>query len=615
MLLPVDGEMFCLQCGQSEHVAPATNGEEPKSEDTTDPLLKRALLDATDGDIVFNDTAGALELVPPGAGAAHRPAPAGVAAVEGVAQKKPGHTFLSLRAVMAAPRPSATNGAIVLPAAVPMPPPAAIPDPESARSAQTAESVTPRASTGARVVDKGMAKAWGIGLAGLGLFIGFNLAAGGFYSNRVYPGVRVDNLAVGGWTFDELHQKLQQTLPKPALSAVVGAGHYELNLSDAGYAVSADLERNLRESGRMTPLPLAGLIGSWFTKPISPAYVLGDDAVDRSVQRLAAAVERTPSNAAAMIHGTDVFVLADKPGVRLDRAATAAAIRAAYGHVATVSINPLRLQPSVGASDYANDATLAQAIITTTIQITVRKAHYSPTPGQIASWVVFLGPGKGVVVDPAGVAVFVATIPGSFDRIGTVNGVVAVLNARQGAILSPSTKKSTPGPNPASMAMVGPVASYSYCIDETAVAVPELAQTAAAVLGSGGSWTLGGKLRFVQAKTGCNFTVRLANASALAALNSACEHQTTCRIHNDLAIATDSWSKAPSIWVGDTTVYRSELINHVVGQWLGFEHPSCSAAATLASVLTTPSLTIGGCSPKWYAVPAELQDTKVMPGF
>lgn len=607
--------MFCLQCGQAEREAPAGNGEVPKSEDTTDPLLKRALLDATDGDIVFKDAAGALELVSAVAGAEHEPTPVGAKAADGGPQKKSGHTFLSLRAVMAPPRPSATNGAIVLPAPVPMLPPAAIPAAGPAPGAREAESATPRASTGARVVDGGMAKAWGIGLAGLGLFIGLNLATGAYYSNRVYPGVRVDNLAAGGWTFDQLHQKLQQTLPKPALSAVVGAGHYELNLSDAGSAVSADLERNVRESGRTTALPLAGLIGSWLAKPISPAYVLGDDAVDRSVQRLAAAVERTPSNTAVIIHGTDVFVLADKPGVRLDKAAAAAAIRAAYGHVATVSINPLRLEPSVRAADYANDATLAQATITTVVQITIKKAHYSPTPGQIASWVVFLGPGKGVTVDPAGVAVFIATIPGSFDRAGAVNGVVAALNARQRATLSPSAKKPTAGPNPASMAAVGPVASYSYCIDETVGVVPELALTTAAVLGSGGSWTLGGKLRFGQAKTGCNFTVRLADASALAALDPACEHQTTCRIHNDLAIATDSWSKTPSSWVGDTTTYRTELINHVVGQWLGFEHPSCSAAATQAPVLSTPSLSIGGCSPKWYAVPAELQDTKVLPGF
>ncbi len=608
--------MFCLQCGEAQRVTSADNSEALKFEDTTDPLLKRALLDATDGDIVFKDTAGAAEEVPVAAG---EPA------------KKPGHTFLSLRAVMAPPRPVATNGALVMPVPIPIehpapisvpalvpasasaPVPEAVPDPTP--NARVAASVMPTVSTGARVVEKGMAKAWAIGLAGLGLFVGLNLAAGTFYANRVYPGVHVDNLAVGGWTFDELHQKLPQAIPKPALSAVLGAGHYSLALGEVGSGTNADLERNVREAGRLTPLPLAGVVGSFFAKPISPVFVLSDDAVDRSVAVLAAAVERTPSNAAVMIHGVDVFVLADKSGVHLDRAAAAAAIRAAYGHVATVSINPVRLEPSVVAADYANEATQAQAMITTNVQILIKKAKYSPTPAQIASWVVFQGPSKGITVDTAGVAVFVATIPGSFDRSGTVNAVVAALNARQGVSFSPSTKKPTAGPTQGSLAAVGPAASYSYCLDETAGAAPTLATATAASLGAGGSWTLGGKLHFALAKTGCNFTVRLANTAVMAALDPACEHQSTCRIHNDLAIAIDNWAKAPSSWAGDTTSYRTELINHVVGQWLGFEHPTCSVAATQATVLSTPSLLIGGCSPKWYPVPAELQDTKVLPGF
>jgi hypothetical protein len=577
--------------------------------------LKRALLDATDGDIVFKDATAPVGLV---------------SAVAGEPHKKPGHTFLSLRALLAPQHPAMTSGALVMPvpsaaspeliqppeiipAPVAQPVPVAAPD--SAFTARTAVSVMPSGSIGTGVIEKGMAKAWAIGLVGLGLFIGLNLAAGGYYSNRVYPGVRVDSLAVGGWTFDELHQKLLQEMPKPVLSAVVGTGHYQLALGNVGSGNTADLERNVREAGRSTPLPLAGVIGSWFAKPISPAFALSDDAVDRSVQLLAAAIERTPSNAAPMIHGTDVFVLADKPGVRLDRTAAAAAIRAAYGQVSTVSINPVRLDPSTVAADYTNDAAQAQAMITTNVQISLRKAHYSPTPAQIASWVVFLGPGKGITTDPAGVAVFVATIPGFFDRTGTVSGIVAALNARQVASLSPSTKKPTAGPTPVSLAAVGPAANYSYCLDETGGTAPSLAPATAATLGAGGSWTLGGKLRFVPAKTGCNFTIRLAGTAAMTALDPACEHQSTCRIHNDLALSVESWAKAPSSWLGDTNSYRTELINHIVGQWLGFGHPTCSVAATQAPVLSTPSLLVGGCSPKWYPVPAELQDTKVLPGF
>ncbi len=589
--------MFCLQCGQAEPKSAENTAEILKSEETTDPVLKRALLDATDGEIVFNVAVN--EAV----------------AVESKPVKSSGHKFLSLRAVMAPPHPMATSGAFL------MPPPASVPtlEPsvagEKLSGTRKSASVMPAASTLARTIGSSMVKAWVIGFVGLGLFVGVNIGMSSYYSNRVYPGVHIGNLAVGGWTFDELHQKMPQVLPSPMLTAVVGSSRIDLGLRGEALDSSADLERKIRESGRTTALPIAGVIGSLLAKPVAPTFALTDDAVDRSVQRLATAVERSASNAVATIHGTDVFVLAEKPGVRIDKVAAAAAVRAAYGHVATASISPIRVEPNVGAADFANDVSLAQATITTVVQVTVNKAHYSPSTSQIASWLVFNGPGKGMNVDSAGVAVFVATIPGSFDRNGTVNGVVAALNARQGATLTPSVKKPTAGPKLASIMPVGPIATYDYCVGEADGAAADFDSTVATVLGTGGSWTLGGKLKFVPAKTGCNFTVRLANTSVMAALDPACEHQTTCRIHNDLAIAKDSWAKAPAARVGDAKTYHVELINHVVGQWLGFEHPSCSTKTAQVQAISAPSIQIAGCSPKWYAVPAELQDTKVLPGF
>ena len=622
-----------MQCGEAVHQVSDGTGEVLKPEDATDPLLKRALWDATDGEIEFKDNVPVLQtgvFVPPVAEAAPvvAAAPAVVAVADPEPKKKPGHTFLSLRAVMAPPRPATTNGAMVMPplpqmasaaevkASVAVAAPASSPDATiPGPSMRTPTTVVPGVSNIVTQTQKGMAKAWVIGLAGLALFISINMAIGSYYSSRVYPGVRVGNLAVGGWTFDQLHTKLPADLKHPSLAAMVGDQTYALDLSSVGSVNVADLEISVRQAGRSTALPLAGLLGSWFARPISPAFALTDDAVDRSVQALATSSNRAPSNAAVMVHGTDVLLIADKPGVTLDQTAAAEAIRTAYGHAATASINPVTQSPSVVAADYANDVVAAQTTITTSVQIVVKKAHYSPTAGQIASWVVFLGPGKGVMVDGAGVAAFVTTIPGSFDRTGTVNGVVAALNAHQSTTLTPSTKKPTGNPKVASIAVSAPVASYAYCIDETTTLAPGLAAQMASVLGAGGSWTLGGKLSFVAAKTGCNFTVRLADIKAMAALDPACEKQTTCRLHNDLYIATGSWAKAPTGWVGDVNSYRSELINHVVGQWLGFSHPSCTAEAAQEPVLTTTSVTIPGCSPKWYPVPPELQDTKILPGF
>jgi hypothetical protein len=101
----------------------------------------------------------------------------------------------------------------------------------------------------------------------------------------------------------------------------------------------------------------------------------------------------------------------------------------------------------------------------------------------------------------------------------------------------------------------------------------------------------------------------------LSSLDFACQKQTTCRIHDDLAISSDSWSTPPAGWVSGISTYRGELINQVFGQWLGFDHPSCNKAKLQSAVLATPTINVPGCSPIWYPVPAEVQDTKVLAGF
>lgn len=590
-------------------------------EDTSDPLLRRAISDASDGEVKFRDIAPVFAVAEGVSGS-------GATAV--ATESKAKHTFVSLRAMFAHQRPAGTSGALVLPqptqpvvAVEPVMPaettPSVVASAVNVPAVAAAPAQAPVATVGAASKNAwlvgSMARTWAIGLAGLVLFVGANMAVGSYYADRVYPGVKAGSLAVGGWKFDELHQKLPQSLAKPTLAAVIGGKRYEMDGSFLGNPSFPELERSVKEAGRGTSLPLVGVVQTLFSKPVAPTYALSDEAVARSVQKLEALVNRRASDAAVMVMGTNVLVLSEKPGVQLDTAAAAAGIRAAYGRVATATLEPVHIRPEVSAAGYANDVVLAQTMIGLNIQVTVRKAKYAPTAEQIGSWLVFAGPGKGVSVNPAGVAAWVATIPGAFDRVGTVDGVVAALNSRQAAALAPSiaVKKRTANPSPVSLATAWPVINYNYCVDEGGTS--GAGAQVASVLGSGGSWTLGGRVQFTRVASACNFVLKLGDAKAKSLLDPACEKQTTCRIHNDLMIGKEAWAKAPAAWSGDISSYRTELVNHVVGQWLGFDHPSCSALAAETPLLSAPSVIIPGCSPKWYAVPAEMQDAKVLAGF
>jgi hypothetical protein len=523
-----------------------------------------------------------------------------------VLSERPRHTFSSLRNILAPPRPVTTTGSFApsdrMAPLVTLSTPVAVANDASGR--------TRRRRTHGGI----MLTSWAYGIVGLVLFVGLNLVIGNYFSNRLYYGAKVGSVAVGGWTFDQLHSRLPSVLPKPAITALVGSRKYPIDTSLLGSASYPELEKNLKDVGRSTSLPLMGLITAMFSAPVLPNYELSDMAVSEVSSRLGALVYRQASNAAVLIVGSNVVVLADKPGAALDPAATASALKASYGHVGAMTLEPVRVSAAVSALSYANEVTTAQALIGLSIQVVLGKSTYTPTPAQIGGWLAFSGPGNGASVIPNAVAAYVATIPGSFDRVGTINGIVAELNAHRGGVVAPSIARPTPNPN-AAITPITPVITYSYCVDAPDMAAGDLADQAASTLGNAAGWSLGGRVRFTRATADCNFVLSVASVQAMRALDPACAVQTACRIHNDLAIASTSWSKTPLGWVGNLSSYRTELVNHVVGQWLGFDHPACNAVATKTPVLTEPSVTIAGCSAQWYAVPPELQDTKVLGGF
>ena len=590
-------------------------GDLLKIEETSDPLLRRAITDSVDSNVVFNVPEGTKSEAKDKLKPAEVQSFVAASITQPVKTKvpvKPKASFASLRSMIAWHHHTmvAEVGAAATDYVQQVPTAGA-----GYTNGQTMAAASAPAPANARSKASAITSPMVLTLGALSLLVVVNVLAGMYYAGRVYPGVKVGSLAVGGWTFAQLHEKLASGLPQPKLTAIVNGRDYSLDISGVGAVSTATVERDARQMGRSAAVPLMGLSGTLLSRPLTPSYGLSDDAVAKSVQQLAAQIDRAPSSAAAMVVGTEVLLLADKPGVKLDTAATAAAIRAAYGHAKTVSISTIRTQPAVPASGFAGEVVSAQSIIGTSVQITLRKAKYAPTAAQIAEWVTIPGPGQGVVISQSGVANFVQSIPGTFDRSGTVSSLLAALNAHHDTVLTPSLKQVSVLPKVVSTSASSPIMNYSYCIDASMATLPGSSAAIQAALGNGGSWTLGGRIQFTLVGSECNLSLQAGITSALEALNPACSKQNSCRIHNDIAINSLFWDNLPALYHGSKSAYQVELISHVVGQWLGFDHPVCNQLALSTPALSAPSVTLPGCSPKWYAVPLELQDTKVLAGL
>jgi hypothetical protein len=585
-LLPVDGELFCLQCGNVVEPPPGAPAEGPVLEETSDPVLQRAIVDAARHEVHFKLPVSA-------------------------APSRPVTSFASMRAMLTPPRPAVAAGGAT---AVVAPPPGAsmISTPAPPAALAVMAPIDP-AGTGTR--HRYLSVAWMLGAAVFALFVGVNGALYLHYSDRVYPGVKVGNRVVGEMPLSELHETVRGLVKQPRLTLQAGNASYQVNTVGVGSADVDRLEQEIRDVGRTTPLPMAGVLASILSKPVEVHYVVNDAGLRKVAAGLEQEIDRPSSDAVPLIVNGRAFVITEKAGAKVESAKLTAAIRDNFGHKENASINLEKSEPLVTAGSYKADIEEARARLALNLQVKVKNVSYTPTSAQIGSWLVFAGSGKGVVVDGAGVAGFVAAIPGKFDRLAATNAVIGAVGAKQSLSYVAQTKKNVAAPALPSAVAGLPRVTYGYCLaadptgDEMA-----LTQQASAVLADPAGWAMGGAVRFVAVKSGCNFTINLVSPANMAKLDAKCADQTTCQSGSVAAISTATWTAAPAAWAGTLEAYRGELINHEVGHWLGFDHTSCLSQVK-APVSQEPAVTVAGCSPNWYAVPVELQGTKILAGF
>ena len=92
---------------------------------------------------------------------------------------------------------------------------------------------------------------------------------------------------------------------------------------------------------------------------------------------------------------------------------------------------------------------------------------------------------------------------------------------------------------------------------------------------------------------------------ACAALNTA--GLWSCRLGPDIYLNVDRWFYATPTWADQSIDdYRSYLINHEVGHYIGFGHVGCPAVGAPSPVMQQQSIDLNGCLPNaWPDVTGE----------
>jgi hypothetical protein len=588
--------MFCLQCGNAVAPKRGVDLKEPDLLETTDPLLQRAIVEASGHEIQFQLP---HSNVPP-------PTPASA--------------MTTMKAVLGSPRPVlavAGAGSLSVPAG-------------AAPERKTSERGEPaKVSKKTRLSDLNLAllkvpgprsaaptwlnlkisPAYMVGAVAFAAFVLANAGIYGAYAGKIYPGVKVDGVVIGGARFDEVAAKVGGLSKNSRLSAEIGTQAVQLDTTGLAQTDVGRIEREAEQIGHNTPLPLAGLIEAQFSKPIHAQMNFNQTALDKIVTGLKSQFDLAQSDAVPVVYNGQAFVVSDKSGVQLDAGKLAGDIKQAYGSEKTFQIKTDKIVANITTSSYANDVQDAQTILSLNLHFQVGKNSFTPTPAQIGSWLGFGAPGKGVVIDQTGVAAYVNSWPGSFDKDATTKALLAAIQAKQSVNYKAASKPTLIPSYPASVAL--PVKTYSFCLNTDQSSDFEgFKESVVSALAQSPGWTLGGKLAFKPVASGCNFSFGLESEATMAALDPVCKGVASCTSGSNLAMSRANWVKPPAAWTSTSSAYQSELVNHELGHWLGFEHVSCTVANTSQPVLSQPTVTLGGCSPQWYEIPTEVQGTK-----
>jgi len=118
-------------------------------------------------------------------------------------------------------------------------------------------------------------------------------------------------------------------------------------------------------------------------------------------------------------------------------------------------------------------------------------------------------------------------------------------------------------------------------------------------------WELGGTIDLRYTDDGGVFTVVLASPAEVEAAAPICSSEWSCRVGDRSLINEERWNEGTIGYPLPIDEYRSYVVNHEVGHWLGVDHRDCPGFDQPAPVMMQQSKSIDGCNPTVWPVPEE----------
>lgn len=224
------------------------------------------------------------------------------------------------------------------------------------------------------------------------LFVSANLVFGTYYLDRIYPGVEVAGINIGGLTRVQAKQQLTEYLQDYKLDIQLDDEHYELDPERLG--VEYDLEFTLDQAwmeGRYNFPPLLGLIESRKSNGLSYAYQLDRVKLDGFVSEIVSSKSQAPVDASIVVTDGQPRVEPEKAGQGIDKQAFTRMVQTAFeSHTPSVSLQRQILPAQVTAVDLEATLSDAKKLVGTRLELKYAEKTFVPTAKVIGSWLTYV---------------------------------------------------------------------------------------------------------------------------------------------------------------------------------------------------------------------------------
>ncbi|HSX29560.1 MAG TPA: DUF3152 domain-containing protein [Candidatus Saccharimonadales bacterium] len=441
----------------------------------------------------------------------------------------------------------------------------------------------------------------------VGVFVLVNIGLYIAFLHQTYPNVSVAGKQIGGVSERELPAKLASLHLLPD-TVVLTYSNKAITQHPAELGITLDTNATQKQALARHWLPIANLLAP---PHVSAVLTTNTSVLQAAVAKLAETYAQAPIDARMVLENGEFRVVNAVPGGQPDKTRSAVAIQQAVADgKTTIALPRQTLAPKVDDAVMNKQLQTIQAQQKTAISYTFGGGTIKPSATDNAGW--YAATNNTYVLSDALVSAYVVHVAREHS--------LYLKNAAQAAAATVTALKQQKAATIAlETTTVGK--TYTYCVKAAEVDasnLPGLEAKLRAAYADARGWNLGGLIVFTQVSSGCDYTVWLAASTIMPSFGPICDSQWSCMPGSAVVINFDRWQGASDAWNaagGSLDDYRSMVINHESGHWLGFGHANCPGAGQPAPVMQQQSINLQGCVFNPWPTTGELATLKTRLGL